>query len=155
MKRYLTTADLDPYSQRILTLTREYLVARSRGSNMTYAGELRTVTSELDSLWHRWTAEIQWQGFWEKFKLLGLSAADIYDIKAFVESSFPGRTNRVDLQAESNSVTVVVDMGAYQLTRVVHVFVPPPPKQKRPPNNHPASLQKISDPQTQNTTEAI
>lgn len=88
---------------------------------MATAALIDELTTELDRLWERTAVEEAWRGFWRKFKLNGLTAADLYDVKFFLAESFPEHLNSIEVHAEEQYVAVAVDMDDYTLSANVPV----------------------------------
>ena len=126
MKRPDFNPDNNPFVQRAKAVLR----ARKCMADASGAKLIGELEAELEMFWRRTAVETAWQAHWRKFKLHGLEAADVFEIKAFLHEYFEGKDTRIEVRESDNTVAVSVDMKTYQLETRVPV-VPMKPKKLR------------------------
>ena len=117
--------DNNPFVQRAKAVLR----SRKHMTDASGAKLISELEAELEIYWRRTAVETAWQAHWQKFKLYGLEAADVFEIKAFLHEYFEGKDTRIEVRESDNTVAVSVDMKTYQLETRVPVV---PMKQKNP-----------------------
>ena len=125
MKRPDFNPDNNPFVQRAKAVLR----SRKHMADASGAKLIGELEAELDMYWRRTAVETAWQEHWRKFKLYGLEAADVFEIKAFLHEYFEGKDTRIEVREADRAVAVSVDMKTYQLETRVPVV---PMKQKNP-----------------------
>jgi hypothetical protein len=126
MKRPDFNPDNNPFVQRAKVVLR----SRKHMADASGAKLISELEDELEMYWRRTAVETAWQEHWQKFKLHGLEAADVFEIKAFLHEYFEGKDTRIEVREADRAVAVSVDMKTYHLeTRVI--VVPMKPKKPR------------------------
>ena len=114
--------DNNPFVQRAKAVLR----SRKHMTDASGAKLISELEAELEIYWRRTAVETAWQAHWQKFKLYGLEAADVFEIKAFLHEYFEGKDTRIEIREADRAIAVSVDMNTYQLeTRVPVVSMKP------------------------------
>ena len=123
--------DNNPFVQRAKAVLR----SRKHMADASGAKLIGELEAELEMYWRRTAVETAWQAHWQKFKLYGLEAADVFEIKAFLHEYFEGKGTRIEVRDVDRAISISVDMQTYQLETRVPVVSMKPKKPRRPDNS--------------------